>query len=120
MAWKPAPPINRYEPQRPILWVLDCMFLLLLPTVFTGTVLFGVQTTKRQADGIAIFDGVGGTLVLTVVIGLCYAVLLSTRFPRRPRLGVAIGSLALVPLFLATAGTSSLPALAVETLAPRV
>jgi hypothetical protein len=120
MAWKPAPPISRFEPTRPIVWVFDCLFLLLLPTVFTGTVLFGVQSTKRQTDGIAVLDGVGGTLVLTIVIGLCYAVLLSTRVPRRPRLGVAIGSLALVPLFLATAGNSSLPALTVETLAPRV
>jgi hypothetical protein len=121
MAWTPAPPYTRYDPpQRPVVWVLDCLLLLLLPTMFTNVVLFGVQSIKHQTHVIGVLDGVGGTLVLMIVIGLCYAVLLSTRAPRRPRLGMAIGSLALVPLFLAMAGSRSLPAEAAETLAPTV
>ena len=121
MAWTPAPPYTMYDPpQRPIVWVLDCLFLFLLPTMFTNVVLFAVQSTKHQTNAIGVLDGVGGALVLTVVIGLCYAVLLSTRVPRRPRLGTAGGALLLVPAFLALFGGGSLPAMAAETFAPSV
>ena len=121
MAWTPAPPYTMYDPpQRPIVWVLDCVFLFLLPTMFTNVVLFAVQSTKHQTNAIGVLDGAGGTLVLTIVIGLCYAVLLSRRAPRRPRLATAFGALALVPVFLALFGGGSLPAMAAETFAPTV
>jgi hypothetical protein len=107
MAWKPAPPITAVQPQRTITWVLDAMLLMLLPTVLTGGVLFGVQATKRQSEGIAILDGVGGALVATAVVGVCYAVLLSTRFPRGPRIGVAVFSLAMLLVFLAMPETKT-------------
>jgi hypothetical protein len=121
MAWTPAPPYTMYEPpQNPIVWVLDCLFLFLLPTMLTNVVLFAVQSTKHQTNAIGVVDGAGGALVLTIVIGLCYAVLLSTRVPRRPRVGTAVGALVLVPVFLALFGGGSLPAMASETLAPTV
>ena len=121
MAWTPAPPYTMYDPpQRPIVWVLDCVFLFLLPTMFTNVVLFAVQSTKHQTNAIGVLDGAGGALVLTIVIGLSYAVLLSRRAPRRPRLATAIGALALVPVFLALFGGGSLPAMATETFAPTV
>jgi hypothetical protein len=103
-----------------MVWVLDCLFLFLLPTMFTNVVLYAVQSTKHQTNAIGVLDGAGGALVLTLVIGLCYAVLLSPRVPRRPRLGTAIGALVLVPVFLAMFGGGSLPAMAAETFAPTV
>ena len=87
MAWKPAPPIVAVQPQRTITWVFDAVLLMVLPTVFAGTVLFGVKATRRHPEGIGIVDGIGVVLATMAVVGVCYAVRPSTRFPRGPRLG---------------------------------